>query len=86
MVTLKDLANACGLSTATVSRALNNQGDVSQKTAERVRTIAAEMGYCPNAAARALKTNRSYNIGILYENEMDHEYFSMIIDTIRHTA
>lgn len=86
MVTLKDLATACGVSTATVSRALNNQSDVSPATAERIRRIATEMGYFPNAAARALKTNRSYNIGVLYENQMDHEYFSMIIDTIRHFA
>lgn len=86
MVTLKDLSTACGVSTATVSRALNNQNDVSKKTAERIRRLAQEMGYCPNAAARALKTNRTYNIGILYENTMDHEYFCLIIDTIRHTA
>jgi len=86
LVTIKDISNACGLSVATVSRALNNQNEVNSKTAERVRRIARELGYYPNAAARALKTNRSYNIGILYENMMDHEYFSLIIDKIRHTA
>ena len=86
MITIKDISNACGLSVATVSRALNNQNEVNPKTAERVREIARQMGYYPNAAARALKTNRSYNIGVLYENLMDHEYFSLVIDKIRHTA
>lgn len=86
MVTLKDVAAACGVSAATVSRALNNQGEINSATAERIRQTATDMGYFPNAAARALKTNHSNNIGILYENQMDHEYFSMIIDTIRHTA
>lgn len=86
MVTLKDVAAACGVSVATVSRALNNLGDINAVTAERIRQQAGSMGYFPNAAAKALKTNHSNNIGILYENQMDHEYFSMIIDTIRHTA
>lgn len=44
------------------------------------------MGYFPNAAARALKTNRSYNIGILYEDEIHHEFFSLMIDRIRSAA
>ena len=86
VVTLKDISNACGLSVATVSRALNGLSEVRQETAERIRTLAQDMGYHPNAAARALKTNRSYDIGILYENRMHHEFFSVMIDTLRTAA
>lgn len=86
MVTLKDIANLCNVSVATVSRALNGQSDVNSNTAKRIRRLAQEMGYYPNAAARALKTNRSYNIGILYEDEIHHEYFSLLIDRIRTSA
>lgn len=86
MVTLKDIANLCNVSVATVSRALNGQTDVNNASAKRIRRIAQEMGYFPNAAARALKTNRSYNIGILYEDEIHHEYFSLMIDKIKTAA
>lgn len=86
VVTLKDIANLCNVSVATVSRALNGQSDVNSNTAKRIRRLAQEMGYFPNAAARALKTNRSYNIGILYEDEIHHEYFSLLIDKIRTAA
>lgn len=86
MVTLKDIANLCEVSVATVSRALNGQTDINNSTAKRIRKMAQEMGYLPNAAARALKTNRSYNIGILYEDEIQHEYFSLMIDRIKKAA
>ena len=62
MVSLKDIAKECGVSTATVSKALNGQHDIGEETKARVRETAERMGYFPNAAARALKTNRSYNV------------------------
>ena len=69
MVALKDIAARCGVSTATVSKALNDQSDISEKTKNRVKRVASEMGYFPNSAARALKTKRSYNIGVLFQDE-----------------
>ena len=65
MPSLKDLAKECGVSVATVSKALNDQPDISPATRERVRAAAHRMGYLPNAAARSLKTNRTYNLGVL---------------------
>ena len=56
MVSMKDLAAACNVSIATVSKALNDQHDVSAKTKEMVRKKAKELGYFPNSAAKALKT------------------------------
>ena len=86
MVTIKMIAEKCGLSTAAVSRALNHLPGVSQENAERVRHIAAEMGYIPNAAARLLKTSRSNMIGILYRNEIVHEFFSSVLEGIHQEA
>ena len=63
MVSLKTIAERCGVSTATVSKALNDHKDISEETKNRVRQTAQALGYFPNAAARALKTNRSYNLG-----------------------
>lgn len=56
MVSLKDIAQRCGVSTATVSKALHDQKDIGAETKNRIKKIAKEMGYLPNAAARVLKT------------------------------
>lgn len=87
MVSLKTIAEKCGVSTATVSKALNDQKDISEETKSRIRTIAQELGYFPNAAARALKTNHSYNLGVLFEEEagrgLQHEYFSGVLNGLK---
>ena len=49
MPSLKDLAKECGVSVATVSKALNNQPDIAPATRERIRAAARRMGYLPNA-------------------------------------
>ncbi|MCR5131581.1 MAG: LacI family DNA-binding transcriptional regulator, partial [Prevotella sp.] len=64
MVSLKDIAAACGVSIATVSKALNNQSDISSARREEIRQKAAEMGYHPNLNARALKTKVTRDIGV----------------------
>lgn len=90
MVSLKDIASRCGVSTATVSKALHDQKDISGETKKRIKEIAKEMGYFPNAAARALKTNRSNNIGVLYVDEaamgLTHEYFAGVLNGFKTQA
>ena len=86
MIRLKDIAEACGVSIATVSRALNGLTNENKERTAMICQTAREMGYYPNAAARTLKTSRSSNIGILYENRMDHEYFSSLLDELRSLA
>ncbi len=90
MTSLKDIAKKCGVSVATVSKALNDQKDIGTETKERVRSAAKEMGYYPNAAARALKTRRSYNIGVLFKDDagsgLTHEYFSGVLEGFKEEA
>ncbi|HOQ07605.1 MAG TPA: LacI family DNA-binding transcriptional regulator [Clostridiales bacterium] len=86
MVTLKQIAEICGVSISTVSKAMNGQPDVNPATAERVRKVARDLGYRPNAAARSLKTKRSYLIGVLFADQINHEYFANVLDSIRDTA
>ncbi|MCD8232144.1 MAG: LacI family transcriptional regulator [Clostridiales bacterium] len=90
MVTLKDIAAACGISRATVSKVMNGYDDVSQETVRMVRAKAEEMGYLPNLAARFLKTNRTYNLGILFSDELGsglkHEYFTGILNSFKKDA
>jgi len=83
MVRLKDIAEVCGVSIATVSRALNGLTSDSKERTAFIRQTARDMGYYPNAAAKTLKTCRSNNIGVLYEDQMNHEYFSSLIDDLR---
>ena len=90
MVSLKDIAKACQVSVATVSKALNDHNDISAETKERIRQVAKDMGYFPNSAAKALKTNRTYNIGVLFVDEarsgLTHNYFSHVLDSFKSTA
>ena len=90
MVSMKDIAQRCGVSVATVSKALNGQLGIGEETRERVLSAAKEMGYTANVMARALKTNRSYNIGILFEDLQNsgfmHEYFASMLNSFRAEA
>ena len=90
MVSLKDIAERCDVSVATVSKALNGQMGIGEGTRERVLSAAKEMGYTANVMARALKTNRTYNIGILFEDLQNsgfmHEYFASMINSFRAEA
>lgn len=87
MVTITDISKACGVSRATVSKALNGASDISPETAQRVRQTAEALGYRPNAMARALKLGRSYNIGVLFSDAtgggISHEYFSQILESVK---
>ena len=90
MVSLKDISVRCGVSVATVSKALNGHKDVSEATRERLMKAAKEMGYFPNSQARALKTNRTYNLGVMYLDEagsgLTHEFFAKVLDSFKTTA
>ncbi len=90
MVSMKDIAKACKVSVATVSKALNNQKDISEETKTHIKNIAREMGYFPNSSARALKTNRTFNIGVLFADEaqsgLTHDFFSPILDSFKRTV
>ncbi|MCR4657623.1 MAG: LacI family transcriptional regulator [Lachnospiraceae bacterium] len=87
MVSLKDIATRCGVSVATASKALNDHTDISVNTKRLIQDTAKEMGYNPNSSARALKTNRTFNIGVLFVdkslNGLTHDYFSHVLDGFR---
>ena len=55
MVSLKTIAERCGVSTATVSKALNDHKDISEETKNRVKQTAQTLGYFPNAVPERLR-------------------------------
>lgn len=88
MVSLKDISAACGVSVATVSKALNNHKDVGEETKHHIKETAKRMGYFPNASARALRTNRSNSVGVLFVDELPrsgltHDYYSHILESFK---
>lgn len=90
MVSLKDISAVCGVSIATVSKALNDHKDIGKETKGHIKQVAKELGYLPNSAAKTLKTNRTYNLGVLFSDEgrsgLTHDYFSYVLDSFKSTA
>lgn len=87
MVTIYDIAKKSGYSPTTVSKALNDYPDISASTKMKIRSIARELGYTPNSSARALATNKSWLIGVLYNEDQGlgirHPHFSEIIEKFK---
>ena len=87
MVSMKDIAKACSVSVATVSKALSGQPDIGEQTRELLCKNADSLGNMTNSAARALTTNRTYNIGVLVvdgrRSGLAHEYFSSMLESLK---
>jgi LacI family transcriptional regulator len=79
MATLKQIAEEVGVSCMTVSNVLNRKckevRPSARRRALRIREIAARMNYRPHAAARAMRSQRTRQIGILIRNAPDERYF-----------
>ena len=70
-ITLKDVASRAGVSVAAVSQALNGRGSLRADTRARIRSIADELGYAPNAYAAALRRGRTMSIGYVVADRHD---------------
>ena len=64
-VSMQDIAKVAGVSLSTVSRALADSPRVKIETRARIQSLAAEMGYLPNAIARGLATKRTSTLGVV---------------------
>ncbi len=84
-ITLKDIAREAGVSTTTVSRALNNKNDISISTKQRILKLAKEMGYTPNAIARGLKIKQTQTVGVAIADISD-PFFAPIVKGIEKAA
>ena len=82
-ITLKDIAIRAGISINAVSRALRDSQDISKPTKEKVRKIAAELGYVPDSVARNLKNDNSKIIALVY-NDFYNPYFAIYCEKVFH--
>lgn len=78
MATIKDIAREAGVSLATVSRVINNMGNVSDEVKERVEAVIKRLGYNPNNAARALARKKTNTIGVVVNNLHDPFFYDLI--------
>ena len=67
MITIKELADLCGVSIATVSRAMNARAEVKPQTRERILAAAEKYGYVPNSAARNLKLPATRSVAVVVQ-------------------
>lgn len=80
-VTLKKIASTLGVSTATVSKALKDYPDISEKTKKKVKSLAASLNYKPNSFAQSLRNQESKIIGLIIPTIV-HHFFSNIINGV----
>lgn len=64
-ITMRDIANQLGVSSVTVSKALNDKEGVSDELKERIKQLASELGYRVNMAAKTMREGLTYNIGVI---------------------
>lgn len=83
-VTIKQIAEAAGVSRGTVDRALNNRSGIKPEIAEHVKQIAKEMGYKPNLAAKLLSEQQyiKWTIGIILVTE-NNPFFDEVLQGVK---
>jgi LacI family transcriptional regulator len=84
-VTIKDVAREAEVSAQTVSRAINDKGEISPQTRERILRIAERLGYRPNRVARSLATRRTQNIGLVVP-DVSNPFFAGVARGIEDAA
>lgn len=85
LITLADVAKEANVSTATVSRYLNNPEKVKKKTAKIIQEVVERLNYTPNIMARALVTKESKTIGIIIP-DIDNLFFPAVLKGIQKAA
>lgn len=84
MATIRDVAKLAGVSVATVSRVLNNQGYVHEDTRKKVERAIHELNYKPNAVARSLYKKTSKSIGLIIP-DITNPFFPQLVRAVEET-
>jgi len=83
--TIKDVARLAGVHPSTVSRVINDDFRISEKTKNKVLLIIKKLGYTPNAIARGLKTKRTHTLGMLIP-DITNPFFAEIARGVEDAA
>jgi LacI family transcriptional regulator len=82
---IKEVAAKAGVSTATISRTINQSGTVNPKTAEKVWKVIRQLGYYPNTQARALVSGRSRIFGLII-SDITNPFFPELVKSFEDAA
>jgi LacI family transcriptional regulator len=80
-ITIRDIAEAAGVSVSTVSRALRNDPAANDQTTKRIVEIAHDLNYFPNSLARGLRENRTRTVGVIF-NDLNNPFYTEILGEI----
>jgi LacI family transcriptional regulator len=78
MITIKELARELNVSISTVSKALNNNPEISNTTIKRIKELAVLRNYKPNKAAVSLKSSKTMTIGVIIPDILNH-FFAKVL-------
>src|SRR5262245_57902810 len=84
-VTIRDVALKAGVSIKTVSRVVNNQGEISDVTRRHVQAVIDELGYRPNALARGLVSGKTLSVGLIIPQISD-PFFPDVVQGVERLA
>lgn len=84
-INLKKLAKELGLAVSTVSRALRDSHEISQETKERVKALAAKLGFQPNPHASSLRQSKSKTIAVIIP-EIQNNFFAQVMNGVEDVA
>jgi len=85
MPSIKDVAEAAGVSTATVSRVLTNQPHIRPELRARVQAVVDQLSYRPNLMARNLRSNQSNTIGLIV-SDIRNPFFTAVSRAVEDAA
>jgi LacI family transcriptional regulator len=83
--TLKQIAEICGVSLGTVTRALKDRPGIKSQTKEKILRVSDELGYRPDLVARSLRMGRTMTIGIIVY-DLDNRFFSQLVNALEKAA
>ena len=86
MITIKQIAELCGVSRGTVDRVINGRGKVKEEKRALILKTMAEFGYQPNPAARALVSQKQSPIAGVIISASEIQFFAPIIEALRKAA
>lgn len=79
-MSIKQIAELAGVSVATVSRVINQNGRFSAETEARVKQVIQESGYVPNVVAKGLRTNRTQVIGVIVPDIVNDHFAKLVLE------
>jgi LacI family transcriptional regulator len=84
-VTLKDIAREAKVSVTAVSRALLDKSDIGDETKDKIKNVAEQLGYRPNALARGLRKKQTRSIGLIV-TDISNPFFAILARGVQDIA